>query len=1040
MPKMIETCMAVVVIAFAHTALADMKLVDNGKSNFSILTDRKAPDSVKQAAMELQDLVNKVTGIELPLVTNISPGKSYISIGVNNLSKNNGITVSDLKKDGFMIIEKNGNVFLIGNDKDTSPNVDFLSWSPYIESDSVGSYFAMSSFARRFLGVEWYMPGEKGMELSRKTTISVPTGLHIKEEPFFKDRFVEEVAYIQKATLQKYKKSGLYKHNYFNKKVDLECRVWGRHMLLGNSKLVNFQHAWFYYIPALKPSRRCPHVYGKTHPEYFALVGGVRQTFYYSGHHGGQLCVSNEDVARTYANNIIAYGKKSGASTFSLSSNDGGGQCECEKCRAWDDVDPVTGERILSSRFLQFANRVAELVVKEIPDVRLGQYAYQVSLQPPIRPINIHPNIYIGDVYNSLPNAWCSGEKQRAIIRKYINTWREMSSHVTLTTYYNIYGNWGFPWDSTDVVGEVVKELAKHTSSDGVRMYNCRGFGLSPGVDGARLWVLSRLLWNPKLDYKKLQDEYYRGAFGENAGKAIRRYFDTINVSTIKVMERYPMQIGKRNIPMQCTYPEKIYTPIRLECSTLINKAVKAAASESPAIQWRVSRVARAWRFTELTLASVRYARMVRTGRYKDSGLTMEEAWEKAISAGRKRRTMLEDPDNYYALAAGSADICQKQRPLGIVEKKPKNIHLYIAAPLIKRKQVTLDGKLEEPIWRGTKESAPFRNNKTGKEVAVKTWVRMYRTNSDFVIGLYCEEPLMKQLKSIDDPDMIWKGDDIEMFFSLTGGGLDYRQFLINPDGVRKAYIMRGDQGLDNHWKPAWKTEVFKGKDFWSAEIILPFTSLGLSSGDIRGKDIFLDFCRERYTGGTLELSAWAPTGGGFAQPSKFGRISFTPLTNSGRMAHKNSGIDINLLPNGSFEEGYSKWERKNTKTLKFSLATKGALDGKKCALIEFPGGKTKYITITCKVRGLAPGRTYKFKAWIKTEGIDDSSSSGVSLRMYGGKGISTPPVKPLTWQPQSVQLTLPEDENTIRLYVRVKSDTPAKVWIDKTCLEPVED
>ena len=111
-------------------------------------------------------------------------------------------------------------------------------------------------------------------------------------------------------------------------------------------------------------------------------------------------------------------------------------------------------------------------------------------------------------------------------------------------------------------------------------------------------------------------------------------------------------------------------------------------------IRWRVDRVAKAWKFTELTLNSFTLAKQARTGAYVEIGLTRAQTWAKAVEAGGQRRKMLNSHDAYYALAQGSADICQKMRPLGVIEKMPENIDLDIAVPLVNKK-IIMDGKPE---------------------------------------------------------------------------------------------------------------------------------------------------------------------------------------------------------------------------------------------------------------------------------------------------------------------------------------------------------
>ena len=129
-------------------------------------------------------------------------------------------------------------------------------------------------------------------------------------------------------------------------------------------------------------------------------------------------------------------------------------------------------------------------------------------------------------------------------------------------------------------------------------------------------------------------------------------------------------------------------------------------------------------------------------------------------------------------------------------------------------------------------------------------------------------------MKIMSDPEQIWNGEVVEVFLLPTSKMDTFMQFSVNPNGLGKELIHRGDQGTDLNWKTAWKYAAAKGADGWNVEIFIPWDSLGLSKAPTPGTEWNADFFRERYSSGS-ELSAWAPTGAGFAQPTKFGQIKF---------------------------------------------------------------------------------------------------------------------------------------------------------------------
>lgn len=856
----------------ARPAAPALILASGGVSAYELVCAAEASTAARAGAAELQALFRQVAGVELPIRTQATAGRQQIVIGRHPLAAAAGLVADSLDKDAFLIQADQGRIFLLGSD---SGGGDLLRWSNFVESLPAGSYFAALEFARRFLGVEWYLPGPLGVAWRPLTQVEVPADLALRETPRFPRRAVEGTMISSRASQDRLVALGLCRRNYHVESVADECARWGRHLLLGNRSPVDFQHAHYQFVPADRPTTQSPQAYGASHPEYFALLAGRRDNSYRGNDHcGGQLCLSNPEVARTYAANVVAFGRKADTRSFSLSQNDGAGHCQCPECLAWDGRDPGTGEAVLSDRILRFANRVGAAVAAALPDARLGFYAYDATRHPPVAPLDIHPNVHVSDVYNYLPNFWHSGEVERARILRDLTTWRRQAKHVTLTSYYDIYGNWSLPWDTSDVLGAVMQVLAAHPSSDGVMLNNCRYFGLAPGVDGARLWVLARLLWNPGQPPEELQARFYRGAFGEVPGRHIADYFATINQAMIAVLRETPLQWEKERTAQQCLYPMRAYPPIRARCRELIDLAVAAAAPLDERTRWRVDQVARGWRFTELTIDAATAAAAARTGPFTPGGLDKAAAWQRAVAAGRARRAMVDDPANQYAISASTVDECTRQRPLGIVEELPEGATAELAVPAPADPACTLDGRLDEAVWQGLAPSREFLDNRGQGPAVAATWVKAFRSADALILGFHCAEPAMAGLRTVDAAARIWEGDVVEFFCSPSGADQEFCQFLVNPNGVGRAILMRGDKGEDPAWAPAWTWAAAREGGAWSVEMRIPFTALGLDPAKLAQTTPLVGFFRERYTD-KPGLLAWIPTGGGFAQPLKFGRLRF---------------------------------------------------------------------------------------------------------------------------------------------------------------------
>jgi len=857
-------------LALSSSACADdLEIARDGASRYEIVVAANASQAAREGAAELRRLMRVVAGVELSVAADATEGRRQIVVGAHPRAAAAGVSAAGLKADGFRMRAVEGNVYLLGEDRD----LGHFFWINNNESSHGGSYFAVIEFAERFLGARWYFPGPLGEEAPPRARIAVPSDLDVTQEPRFAHRYLDVVTSKTHESLKKLQTQGVVDGDYFDAASAAEATRWGRRLRLGNNSNLNVQHSWYWWVPAEKPNSWTPRAYGKEHPEYFALRNGQRAARYRGagGAHGGQLCVSNPDVARTYAENVIAYAKRTKTRSFSLSANDGGEHCECAHCRAWDLEKDGNGEPILTDRLMRFANAVAERVTAAVPDATFGVYAYHETRAPP-RTIRLHPAITVSDVYNYLPSLFVH-PASRTLMEADLRGWRTQSEKVVLTSYYLGEGFWSLPWSTLEIQGWLMNLLREYPSSLGVRMNYVGSGDLPPmGMLGADPWVLSRLLWNPNQSVEALAREYYLGAFGPAAGPLLQEYFETSGRALAREAAKRPLE-GRHAGSSVFGAPmiEAAYSSVREPCASLIRRATAAVSEREERYRWRVDRVARGWRFVELTLDAIEAARTAG----KTTGSGRKDAWEKAIRLGQERRALAASPESRFALAPYSMDLMDKAVPLGLVTEMPTGGELLLRAPRMDAAPV-VDGRLDEPVWNRAAESSSFRENARGGAAAVKTQVKIFACAEGLAVAFECEEPRMHALKAAKDAATLWSGDVVEIFL-VTGGGMDsFSQFAVNPDGLARAVAHRGDRGADLDWKPAWKYAARKSTDGWCAEILIAWKSLGCD-GPPPGETVWpADFFRERYTD-AQELSGWSPTGGPFALPFRFGRLQFSP-------------------------------------------------------------------------------------------------------------------------------------------------------------------
>ncbi|MHB9138094.1 MAG: DUF4838 domain-containing protein [Victivallaceae bacterium] len=848
-------------------AAGELEIADKAKgSHYEILISPRPTQSAKEGSLELQRLIKKATGVELPVIqTAATPGKKQIVIGAHPLAAAAGVDTAGVTADGFKMRVVNGNIYLLGDDLDKGA---FYALGNS-ESAHAGSYFAVNEFAKRYLKARWYMPGPMGEDVAVLDKLAIPDNLNETINPRFAIRSINNMFYHDGTDryLKRLQTMGTFSGYHFDKTAAEEAVRWGRRLRNGSDFNFEVSHAWFQWVPAQKPNSYTPHAYGKEHPEYFAMQAGLRHNYYRGEAHGGQLCISNPDVAKIYADNVAAYSKRTGQKSFSLSANDGGEHCECPKCASLDVRKDYNGETILTDRLAWFSNNIAEQAIKSVPDLQFGMYAYHDTRVPPSK-IKLHPSIVVSDVYNYLPILYYSPAPQK-MMEQDIRGWRTQSGKVVLTTYYTGEGFWGMPWSTIGVQSWMIKMLAEYPSSAGLRMcYTGPGDVPPMGLLGPDPWVLSQLMWDPSLPLEQLENEFYAGAFGPESGKFIREYFNVINQAVSKAIKA--RNIKDRHFYAQitnCIIPT--YAGIRPQCAELIAKAVAAAADKDERCRWRVDRIARGWKLVELTLDSVNAANIARNATASEKS----KAWEQAVALGKERIAFADSPDSRFAGAPWAMDLYDLICPLGSVAKVPASESQNLTVPMI-NDAVTFDGKLDESAWQKAGITSSFKENSKGGSPAASSRAYLFYSRQGLFVGINCREPFMEQLKVNMKPETMWNGDVAEVFLLPAPQMDSHVQFSVNPGGLGKAVIKRGDRGSDMNWNPAWKYAAFKGKDFWSVEIFIPWECLDLKEMPSPDTSWLADFFRERYTGKS-ENSGWSPTGSGFAQPLMFGKIKF---------------------------------------------------------------------------------------------------------------------------------------------------------------------
>ena len=286
-----------------------------------------------KAAKMIQSALKEGLGLEAPLVqeAKAASGVKAFYIGNTKAAQEAGIDVKKHPDFGFEILEKDGNIYIAGEDKTNFGQEEKrgMFWGYYI----LGTVNGCVKFAEKYLNTRFLYPGANGIDYAKLDKVTIPAGLHevCKPAMIFASRS-REMLYS-------------YSNNAYG---------YGAFKSYGG-------HSYYDACPTK--------VYAQTHPEYFALLAGKRNP------NGNHLCISNPAVQELIYKEMLKW-LDQGAKVVQLAQTDGYQACQCENCKK---LFGVTDE---GEKLWILHRNLAERLLKERP----GKFAHIICYGPTVRP------------------------------------------------------------------------------------------------------------------------------------------------------------------------------------------------------------------------------------------------------------------------------------------------------------------------------------------------------------------------------------------------------------------------------------------------------------------------------------------------------------------------------------------------------------------------------------------------------------------------------------------------------------------------------
>lgn len=515
----------------------DFLLTRGGEAKAAIVVEDDAGLAARFAARELQSYLNRVTGASFPVLTKPpAEEENAIVLGDSALSRQHGVVVDSLKRDGFIIRRAGRFLFLAGRDDkhfDLQSYVECRNEPPHYGrgwrdrhgTAECATAFAVYSFLERTAGIRWYFPGPLGEIVPSRSDLSVGA-VDITDEPAMVCRWNkwDGGTHAWPDNFTQWRMT-----DYVDMKVnDRDATLWGVRNRRSTLKI---------------PLNHMPHAmwwtqrFGKDHPEYFALLpDGKRSNG--SGRGEGHLCYSNPDVRRIVADDVDAYfsGKEPTAienaipwftrewsenianeDYFSLLPRDSAEGCQCDQCLAVRLETLNSGE--LSPQVWGYYRQIAAEMLGKHPDKRLVCLAYGHSRAIPPGMEPLPANVLVGATALYMGNSSDNATMRRVIDE--IGKWRALTPNkLVLWTYYIVRPQYnGIPQTQARAMGRFFREIKDDVQ--GICLENLMTHGYQHHLD---LYLHYRLLWDPEADVDALMREYATLMYGSAAEEILEIY------------------------------------------------------------------------------------------------------------------------------------------------------------------------------------------------------------------------------------------------------------------------------------------------------------------------------------------------------------------------------------------------------------------------------------------------------------------------------------------------------------------------------------
>ncbi|MCF6176258.1 MAG: DUF4838 domain-containing protein [Victivallaceae bacterium] len=574
--------------------------------NFKIVIAPAALPVVVFAAKELQQHLFKISGANVPIITkeNGRIEQFTIYVGSNQILGPLNNRLKKLAKEEFVIKRLKNSLIIAGMDENGPPVpaydyakkqvIDFGRVGRFYKNKqrqdwliSRGTMHAVYTFLEDYAKVRWYWPGEIGTVILKSEYLYLPkSGIDRQEKPDMNYRMFHELLGndVPDATPYDY------------------LLYFARNKIYGSEAFV-CNHTF----------NQWPERFAKSNPDWFATLANGKKAYYEDNKHRSAFCYTHPGVKAQQIKDIDNYfaGRfnlpRASKKYIAIMPNDAHREqhsCVCPRClsKRTPEKGPLGVE---SEIYWDFFTTIAKKYLKSKPEITFTCCAYQTYQHPPNKikfPKNTIVQICPGpsgqfDLDKPLTDFWAYkslADWDKIEVRKYLWLYYNPRNHAGLDLFANFSKHIEKLFHSIDgkgYEGAFVQVGNKWKPRAGI-------FNTMWLQDHLTYYLVSKAMWDTKLDTDKILNEYYKLFYGP-ASADMAVFFETLQDAwtgiTKKMAKTHAMVTTKNLYDNQVIFSQG-YSDKRIQIIVKALRAAKQQTKKFPGYHKRVLAIEKAFR------------------------------------------------------------------------------------------------------------------------------------------------------------------------------------------------------------------------------------------------------------------------------------------------------------------------------------------------------------------------------------------------------------------------------------------------------------